>query len=148
MNPQASLRVLCIQRIEISEQAVETQGANVVAQDERLAADVDDVQSFRLQVPQRNAHGGGEARRCGVLEFEPEAADAPNDQQVKLGPAVRGPEKALPGMRAQAGEYFPHGEAFPRGADLGMADQVAVRGEVEQAVQQAAIGEIGFGSLT
>ena len=80
MNPQASLRVLGVQRLQIPQHAAEAQGANVVAQGERLAAHVDDVQAFQLQVAQRNAHGDGEARRRGVLEFEPEAATAPNDR--------------------------------------------------------------------
>ena len=147
MDPRASLRVAGDQWLQVAEYAAQAQGANAGAQGKRLVADVHDVQALQFQVPQRHAHGGGEARRRGVLEFESEAAGASHHQQVKLGSGMRRPEEALPGVGVQAGEYFAHGEAFPRGADLGMSDEVGVRTEVEQAVQQTAIGNIDFGGF-
>ena len=59
---------------------------------------------------------------------------------------MRGPVIGF--VRAQALEHFFDGVAFPRGADFGMKFQVALVGDAQERVQEAAVAHEHLGALT
>ena len=63
-----------------------------------------------------------------------------NHQKIQLRARVEGPEEALSHRGAEALNELLDRKPFPRGTHFGVTHQVAVRGDSEQGVQDAAVG--------
>src|SRR3990172_1641937 len=135
------------ERLQVFQQAPESDRPKASAQRKAVLPRMDHVQALELQVLHGDPHGFGERRCLGVLEFESVAPAAVDHKQIELGAGVSGPEVALVGARAETCDYLAEREAFPGGAQARMALQFFPGFDLEQGVKEPGIAEKDFGGF-
>ena len=120
----------------VEEVAEEKEVAPAVEAAEEAPTDVEPVEA---EIAPSQVHRTGHPGSGGTLELEAQAALASYHQEVELGATVGSPEEALFAPRPQPIDHFGEREAFPRGAQLGMALQAVAAPEVEQRVKQPGV---------
>src|SRR5688572_24860520 len=99
---------------------------------------MDHVETIESEVVERHVHRPREARRDRELELEPESPSPADDQEVELGALLGTPVKRLVVARAQALEHLPEREPLEGRARAGVAEDVVLRRQTQERVQQSA----------
>src|SRR5207247_6288140 len=103
---------------------------------------MDHVETFEREVRDGGSHRGGDAGTVGSLDLEPDSAVALHNQQIELRAGMEAPEVAVALVGPKLPDDLCDGEAFPRSADLRMAQQLVGALDSEQGVEHAGIGDV------
>ena len=122
-------------------------GADALCHGVCVDAGMNYMQRVELEICHREAHRRREDRSRSVLDLETDALPTANHEQVEFCALIRAPKKALRGVQSQLRDDFLDDEAFPRGANLGVRDQIVVSGQVQQRVQDATVADVDLGCL-
>src|SRR5581483_3749800 len=106
---------------------------------------IHDDEAIQLEIADRRAHRGCQRGCVHAFALHANAATPLEEHEVDFRALVRGPEIGL--VRRQRLERLFDGIAFPGGPNLGMKLQVALPGNPQKRVQQAAIAHVYLGSL-
>ena len=104
-------------------------------------AGVDHDEPAEPQIRHRAAHRCGQLRGVGALDLDAVPAAAPEEEQVQPGAAVRAPEVRL--VWSQSAQNLLDDVTFPRGAELRMAQQVGMRANPQQVMEEPGVAQIG-----
>src|SRR6266498_931373 len=108
---------------------------------------MNDEQMAKAEILQRRCHRARHRRLRRQLEIHSPSFSPAHDEKVELRAAMRRPEEAFFPPQLEDGGNLLQCEAFPRSADLRMAEEVGVVVDAKQRMKDARIAQIHLGRL-
>ena len=95
----------------------------------------------------RDVHRAGQAGRRRLLDLEPPAPPASNDQQIELRARMRRPEVAVFRTGTHESHHFVQRKSFPGRSNLRVPFEIPLVMETEQRMEEAAVAHVQLGRL-